>query len=62
MPKDFEKCVRGGGRVRTVSGPSKRHSLTEDEFTRVCFDATGMHRGETHVKKGKQELAKKGKK
>lgn len=47
MPAGFDKCRRGGGRVRTVSGPEL--GLAQDEYMHVCFDKHGMHRG--YVKK-----------
>ena len=45
MPRDFERCVDEGGRVRTIS-------LKGDKFMRVCYDKEGKsHAGETHTKK-----------
>jgi hypothetical protein len=44
MPKDFDKCVRGGGRVRTKK-------LKGDKYIHLCFDKSGSHAG--HVKKKK---------
>lgn len=42
MPADFEKCVREGGRVRTIT-PKK------GVYIKVCYDKNGdVHRGEVH--------------
>lgn len=39
MPADFDKCVSGGGRVRTVKPNGKT-------YLHVCFDKSGSHKGE----------------
>lgn len=39
MPADFDKCVSGGGRVRTV----KPNAST---YIHVCYDKSGSHSGE----------------
>jgi hypothetical protein len=44
MPKDFERCVKKGGRVRTVK--PKR-----SKFLRICFDEEGSHAGEVKTTK-----------
>jgi len=51
MPRDFEKCVKNGGKVRRVSGPSKKHGLGSDEYVNYCTDKNGTHRGEVKKKK-----------
>lgn len=51
MPADFERCRRDGGKVRTVSGPSKEHNLSEGEYVRYCVLKGKSYRGE--VKKVK---------
>jgi len=51
MPKDFTKCVADGGKVRTVSGPSKEHGLKDGEFVRFCILDGKSHRGEVMTKK-----------
>ncbi len=44
-PRDFEKCVNDGGKVRTIS-------LKGNKFVKVCYDKEGkVHSGETHTKK-----------
>ena len=54
MPAAFEKCVRAGGRVRTISGPSKEHGLVRGQFVRFCFVNGKSFRGEVrHKKKGR---------
>ena len=61
MPKSFDSCVSGGGRVRTVSGPNKKMGLSKSQYCKVCFDGKGMHRG--HVKtKSKAAAVGEGKK
>lgn len=59
MPQDFDRCVKGGGRVRRVSGPSKKHGLKAGEYVNFCYDGKGAHRG--HVKTSKAKHMGKGK-
>ena len=50
MPKDFERCVSGGGRVRTIK-PKGKGSKT---YMPVCYDKKGKsHAGEPKKRKGK---------
>ena len=51
MPAEFEKCVRNGGRVRTVSGPKKKMGLGKGQFVKFCFIGNQSFRGETKTKK-----------
>ena len=51
MPEAFLKCVRNGGRVRTISGKSKRFGLEKDEYMHVCFLNGEMFLGEKKKKK-----------
>lgn len=45
MPAAFRRCVRAGGRVRTLSFPSK------SKYLHVCWDARGRsHAGEVRAK------------
>jgi len=37
MPADFDKCVKDGGKVRTVKGPNKEHGLKEGETVAYCI-------------------------
>uniref|UniRef100_A0A6M3ISA7 Uncharacterized protein n=1 Tax=viral metagenome TaxID=1070528 RepID=A0A6M3ISA7_9ZZZZ len=46
MPEDFLKCVKNGGRVRTIT-------LKNDKYMRVCYDKDGSHAGEVKTKEGK---------
>lgn len=47
MPADFDKCVKEGGRVRTMKVKGGR-------FMRICFDKQGKsHAGEVRTKKEK---------
>ena len=53
MPKAFDTCVNGGGRVRTLSGPSKKFGLKTGEFRRICFKDGESNLGEIKKKKDK---------
>ena len=53
MPKDFNTCVSENGRVRTVSGPSKKHGLAKGEYVKYCFKDGKSYRGHTEKKEGK---------
>lgn len=64
MPKAFDACLKGGGRVRTVvpkSSLGKRFGLKGDQFIRVCFPkgGGGMIRGETKTNQ-KMKIFEKG--
>ena len=53
MPQDFEDCVSGGGRVRTVKPKAGRHLP-------VCFDSEGSHAGEVkRTDKDRSHLVKR---
>ena len=54
MPEAFEKCVRNGGRVRTISGPNKDHGLAKSEYVRYCYINGESFRGEVKKKKKKK--------
>jgi hypothetical protein len=58
MPKEFESCVKNGGKVRTISGPSKEHGLGNDEYVRYCYKDGKSFRGEVKKNKKVQELNK----
>ena len=58
MPEDFIKCQKGGGRMRTVTGPSKQHDLKKGEYRAVCFDKDGMHQGEVKKKQSHYQSKK----
>ena len=47
MPEDFDKCVREGGRVRTMK-------LSGGRYMKVCYDKNNKsHAGEVHKKENK---------
>jgi hypothetical protein len=47
MPADFERCIKQGGKVRTI--PIKGH---KDEYMHICYDKNGTsHAGEVKTKK-----------
>ncbi len=46
MPKDFDSCVKNGGKVITKS-------INAKQYIHVCFDAKGKsHSGDVKTKKG----------
>ena len=51
MPQAFDNCIKAGGRVRRVSGPSKRHGLANGEWVNFCFKGGKSYRGHVHKKK-----------
>ncbi len=55
MPADFERCVQDGGKVRTVTGPSKSLGLRENEYVRLCIFKGVVHRGEVRRRQRKAE-------
>jgi len=48
MPKDFEKCVANGGRVRTI-----KHG--KEKYQHICYDSKGSHAGEIKTKEKKEK-------
>ena len=50
IPAAFNRCVNAGGRVRTVTGPSKEHGLKKNQFVKYCFRDGQSHRGHVHTK------------
>lgn len=48
MPEQFNRCVRNGGRVRRVRGPSKQHGLGPREYQNFCFIKGQSYAGEIH--------------
>ena len=47
MPADFDKCVREGGRVRTMK-------VGKDRYMHICYDKAGKsHAGEVKTKQKK---------
>lgn len=50
MPADFDKCVKEGGRVRTIGIRGR-----SEEYIHVCYDKKGRsHSGEVKTKKEKK--------
>jgi hypothetical protein len=50
-PEAFEKCVKQGGRVRTISGPNKMFGLEKNQYKHICFLKNKSYPGETKTKK-----------
>ncbi len=55
MPKDFDDCVKEGGRVRTKK-------LKDGKYIHICFKDGASYAGEVHETKEKQEKEKKSRK
>jgi hypothetical protein len=53
MPAAFEACRAAGGRIRTISGPSKKFGLKAGEYVHVCFNKGQMARGDLKTKEKK---------
>jgi hypothetical protein len=51
MPADFERAVKEGARVRTISGPNKQYGLKRGEYRRIAFLKGKSHLGEIKTKK-----------
>lgn len=60
MPKGFENCVKRGGKVRRVSGPSKKHGLEKNEYVNYCTIDGKTYRGEVKKKKSENSDNKEG--
>jgi hypothetical protein len=56
MSAEFDKCVKNGGKVRTISGPDKQFGVKEGQYLHVCFLNGEMYRGEV---KQKQDFGQK---
>jgi len=50
MPAAFEKCVKNGGEVRRMSGPSKRFGLKAGQYINICYSGGKTYIGEKHTK------------
>lgn len=50
MPAGFDKCKANGGKIRTVSGPNKKHGLAKGEYVHYCILGKKSYRGEVHTK------------
>ncbi|MCK9520694.1 MAG: hypothetical protein M0R74_16975 [Dehalococcoidia bacterium] len=48
MPRDFEVCVKKGGKVKRIAGPNDQFGLKKGEYMNVCFINNEMFRGEKH--------------
>ncbi len=59
-PAGFDKCVKNGGRVKTISGPDKKFGLSAGQYVHVCFPKGGgdMERGEVKTKSQAAEAAR----
>lgn len=41
MPAEFDRCVKGGGKVRTMSGPDRHFGLSANEYIHICYPTGG---------------------
>ncbi len=55
MPAAFDKAVKEGGKVRTITGPNKRFGLKAGEYMHVAFKGGKMERGEVKHKSAKED-------
>jgi len=55
MPENFNKCKQNGGKIRTISGPSKQFGLEKNEYMHVCFLNNEMFRGHKHKSRDDNE-------
>lgn len=60
--KEFKACVKGGGRVRTVSGGKggakklASHGLKKNEYVKYCYSDGKSYRGEVKTKKNESRI------
>lgn len=59
MPASFDKCVKNGGKVRTISGPNKEHGLKTGEYVHYCTLNGKSYRGYVKKKKSKKKMVTK---
>lgn len=59
MPKDFDRCVRMGGKVRRISGPKKSMGLGPDEYVNICTIGGKSYMGYKHSSKNETMVKKK---
>ena len=60
MPRAFDACVKGKGRVRTISGPNKGAKLKVGQFRRICIPRGGGHPVLGHKETNKKEKVIRG--
>jgi len=58
MPAEFDRCVKAGGRVRTVSGPNTRLGLKKGEYVKFCFLKGKSFRGHVHKRSPLEKVAR----
>lgn len=52
MPKGWEKCIKQGGKIRTISGPDSKWKVPKGKYRHICFLPDGKtHRGHLKTKK-----------
>lgn len=55
MPAGYDRCVKMGGRVRTISGPNKQRGLKTGEYIHVCYLGGKEYRGYKKKKKSSKK-------
>ena len=58
MPADFDRCKKNGGKIRTVSGPSKKPELKSEEYVHFCTLKGKTVMGYVKSKQGSKEMDK----
>jgi len=51
MPKSFDKCVRRGGKVRTITGKNAHFEVPEGHYRRICMIDGKTTKGHLKLKK-----------
>jgi hypothetical protein len=59
VPAGFDSCVSRGGRVRRISGPSKKHGLGKDQYINLCFIDGKSFAGHKKTKQSKAKTERK---
>lgn len=58
MPARFDLCVRQGGRVRTIPGPSSDYDLESGQYLKICFPKGGGPAVRGHIETARADAVK----
>jgi len=53
MGKAFTKCVRRGGKIRTITGKNAHFEVPEGQYRRICILNDKTYKGHLKIKKSK---------